>query len=180
LVPALSAAEIAIYGFEDGPQGWVIPKWAQTSMDYVTTELAVSPEHAQEGASALELRTHLPGERWTAAYVEREVEVTDWTPFGRVSVSAYLPAGAPSGLRGRIILTIGDQWVWTEMNRPVLLEPGQWTTITANLKPGSMDWKFFPDDGFRKNIRRLGVRIESDKQPSYNGSVFLDNVRLAE
>ncbi len=179
-MPRLAAEELVVYGFEDGLQGWVIPEWAKSSADYVVTELSVSPEQAAEGHQSLRLQAAFPGERWTGGYVERELEVTDWGAFGRIAVSVYLPPEAPQGLRGRIIVTVGDQWQWTEMNRAVPLAPGSWTPITANLKPGSLDWKFFPTETFRKDVRKLGIRIESDKQPSYTGPVFLDNVRLAE
>ena len=174
------AEEIVVYGFEGGLDGWVIPDWEKTSSDYVATQIAVSQEYAEEGQASLKLQADFPGGRWTGAYTEREVEVTDWGAFSQVAVSVYLPADAPAGLRGRIILTVGDQWRWTEMNQGVPLEPGRWTTIAANLKPGSMNWKFFPDDLFRKDVRKLGLRIESDKQPAYRGPVFVDHIRLGE
>ena len=174
------AEEIVVYGFEGGLDGWVIPDWEKTSSDYVATQIAVSQEYAEEGQASLKLQADFPGGRWTGAYTEREVEVTDWGAFSQVAISVYLPADAPAGLRGRIILTVGDQWRWTEMNQGVPLEPGRWTTIAANLKPGSMNWKFFPDDLFRKDVRKLGLRIESDKQPAYRGPVFVDHIRLGE
>lgn len=177
---ATEAAEIVVYGFEGGLDGWAIPDWARTSGDYVARQVSVSQEYPEEGQSSLKLQTEFPGDRWAGAYVEREVEVTDWGAFGYVAVSIYLPADAPSGLQGRIILTVGEKWQWTEMNRGVPLEPGQWTTITADLKPGSMDWKFFPDEAFRKDVRKLGVRIESNQRPAYQGPVFLDHVRVGE
>jgi len=174
------ATEIVIYGFEGTLEGWAVPDWAKGSEDYVAEHCAVSQEHAQEGAHALELGAAFPGGRWTGVYVEREMEVTDWSPFGRLSVDVYLPEQAPEGLRGKIILTVGGDWTWTEMNRSVPLAPGAWTTLSVNLKPGSMDWKFFPDDAFRGSIRKLGVRIESDRAPAYRGALYVDNVRLAE
>lgn len=174
------AAEIVIYGFEETAQGWAIPDWAKASNDYVSRDAMVSTTRAEEGQSALELRVSFPGDRWTGAYVEREVEVTDWSRFGQLSVSLYVPADAPEELIGRLILTVGEDWTWTEMNHGVPLQPGAWTGITANLKPGSLDWKFFPEESFRKDVRKLGVRVESDKRPVYTGSVFVDNVRLAE
>lgn len=179
LAPVLSAAEIVIYGFEDTPEGWAIPGWAKSSSDYVAQGAVVSQAHPSEGRCALEVSTAFPGDRWTGAYVEREVEVTDWSPFGQFSVDIFLPSDAPAGFRGRIILTVGDQWQWTEMNRSIPLTPGTWTTLSVNLKPGSMDWKFFPDEAFRKSVRKIGIRVESDTV-RYQGPVFFDNVRLAE
>ena len=176
----LHAAEIIIYGFEGTVDKWVIPDWAKTSADYVGKDLTVSKEQAAEGAYALTLRAEFPGGRWTGAYVEREVETTDWTPFGQLSADVYLPADTPAGLRGRIILTVGEQWQWTEQNRAVELAPGRWTTLTVQLRPGSTDWKFFPDDAFRRTVHKIGIRVESDKAPAYTGSIFIDHVRLAD
>jgi len=180
MVPVAQASEIVIYSFENNVEGWHVPDWAQGSSDYVLKEISVSSDVAQDGTSSLKLWAEFPGDRWTGAYVERQVEVTNWTPFGRLLVSVYVPPGAPAGLRGKIILTVGDSWTWTEMNRAVALTPGTWTTLTVNLKPGSMDWKFFPDESFRKAVDKIGVRIEAAQGVRYSGSVFLDHIRLAE
>lgn len=174
------ATEIVIYGFEQDQDGWTIPDWAKGSPDYVGKELAYSPDIAQEGVSSLKIWTDFPGQRWAGAYVEREIEVTDWTPFNRLTVSVYVPEGAPAGLQGRVILTVGEQWQWTEMNRTVALMPKTWTAMTVSLKPGSMDWKFFPDESFRKAVHKIGVRIESNQGPAYSGPVFVDNIRLSD
>lgn len=180
LTPVLGATEIIIYGFEGTLEGWAIPEWAKVSADYGGQGCLLSQEHVREGQHALELQAVFPGERWTGAYVEREAEVTDWSPFGRLSVDVYLPEYAPEGLAGKIILTVGSDWRWTEMNRSIPLPPGQWTTLSVDLRPGSMDWKFFPDEAFRQEVRRIGIRIESNHDSAYRGPVFLDNVRLAD
>ena len=177
---AATPVEVVIYSFEGGPQGWAIPDWARSSKDYVARECVVSEAFAGQGKDALDIQTDFPGKVWAGAYVERQVETTDWTPFGVLSADLYVPEHSPRGLRGRIILTVGNTWEWTEMNHGVKLEPGRWTTVSANLKPGSLDWKFFPTDQFRANVRKIGIRIESDKDPAYRGSIFLDNIRLSE
>lgn len=179
-MPLALAAEIVIYGFEGGLEGWAIPDWAKVSSDYGLKGVSVSKTVAQEETWALELHAEFPGGRWTGAYVEREIDVRDWTQFRHLSVSVYLPPEAPAGLKGRIILTVGESWQWTEMNRAVVLQPGAWTSIEADLTPTSLNWKFFLDESFRKDVRKLGVRIESDTQPAYRGSIFVDNVCLAE
>jgi hypothetical protein len=174
------AAEIVIFGFEEGLEGWAVPDWAKASADNVGLSCEVSEAQASQGTASMEIQADFPGGRWTGAYVERETEVTDWTEFGALSVDVFLPATAPEGLGGRIILTVGDRWEWTEMNRTVPLKPGAWTTIAVSVKRFSMDWKFFPDDEFRRSIRKIGVRIESNREPAYRGPVYLDNIRLAE
>jgi hypothetical protein len=176
---ASTPLELVIFGFEGTLEGWGIPDWA-ASPDYVATTCRVSQAHVRQDQWALELAADFPGGRWTAAYVEHEVQVRDWSLFGRLSVDVYLPGNAPQGLRGKLILTVGEQWQWTEQNRTVSLTPGEWTTVTVNLLPGSMDWRFFPGEAFRTDIRKLGVRIESDKGPAYRGAVFIDNIRLTE
>jgi hypothetical protein len=108
------------------------------------------------------------------------MEVIDWSQFSQLQAAVFLPSSAPEGLQGKLILTVGEQWTWTEMNRTVPLVPGEWTAITVNLKPGSMDWKFFPDERFRMSIRKLGVRVESNARPQYNGPVWIDAIRLVE
>lgn len=177
----LSAAEeLAIFDFEeDGLREWLIPGWAKESTDYTAKDLLTSKDFASHGEGAMQMLVDFPGAgKWTGAYAEIEMYVVDWTPFSALAVDVYLPYNVPNGLKGRLILTVGEKWEWTEMNRPVALKPDQWNTITANLKPGSMDWKFFPDEAFRKDIRKLGVRIESDRAPAYKGPIFIDNIRL--
>lgn len=169
---------LVMFDFEEGPDGWVIPDWAKTSLDYVGDGLAPSKETASHGNGSLQLMARFPGGKWTGAYAEIEMPVTDWGNYSQLAVDVYLPANAPKGLKSRVILTVGESWQWTEMNRPVELKAGRWTTITTNLKPGSMDWKFFPDEAFRHDVRRVGVRIESDKTPVYQGPIHVDHVRL--
>jgi hypothetical protein len=175
---AAQGEPLTIYDFEEGLQEWAIPDWAKEKEDDVGRVLSQSTETASRGKGSMQLLADFPGGVWTGAYVEVFMYVTDWSQFSAISVDVYLPPNAPTGLAGRIILTVGDQWTWTDMNRAVKLEPGKWTTITANLKPGSLDWKFFPTEAFRKDIRKVGFRVESDKKPAYSGPIYIDNIRL--
>ena len=174
------ATGLVIFDFENGLQDWQIPDWAKESEDDVGRVLSTSEEFASHGKSSMQLLADFPGGKWTGGYVEVLMPVTDWGQFGTVSVDVYLPSSAPAGLEGRFILTVGEKWEWTEMNRALPLEPGKWTTITANLRPGSLDWKFFPDDTFRRDIRKLGVRTESNNKPVYSGPIYIDNIRLGQ
>ena len=47
------AAEIAIYGFEGGVEGWAVPDWAKLSNDYTLKGLSTSKAMAQEGFMGL-------------------------------------------------------------------------------------------------------------------------------
>lgn len=176
---AQEPSELIMYDFEGNTQTWEIPEWATTSLDYVGKSVTASEDFASHGKGSLQVLTAFPGAgKWTGAYVEIDVPVTDWSQFGAMTADVYVPYNTPAGLQARFILTIGENWQWTEMNRPSKLKPDQWTTVTANLKPGSMDWKFFPTESFRKDIRRVGIRVESDKGPAYTGPIFIDHVRL--
>ncbi len=106
-------------------------------------------------------------------------EYFDWTPYNIISADVFLPEDAPFGLRANFILTVGEDWKWTEMTRSSKLIPGEWITITASIIPGSTDWRRTQvTDEFRANVRKLGIRLESNMRPAYSGPVYIDNVRL--
>ena len=175
------AEEITIFSFEEDTQEWGVPDWCFSKEDCVAErEIMISDAYASDGNKSLEVTANFPGGNWTGAYIETLLSVTDWSQFSRISADIYLPNDTPEGLIARIILTTGEGWVWNEMGKPVKLKPGAWTTVKANLKPGSMDWKFFPDESFRHDVRKLGVRVESDKGPVYAGKLYIDNIKLIE
>jgi len=92
--------------------------------------------------------------------------VTDWTD-------------APRGLRARLILTVGDDWKWSESNKALRLTPGEWTVIKVSLLADSLDWRRFITDEFRSDVKKIGLRIESNGVP-YEGSIFIDNITLSD
>lgn len=165
-----------LYGFEKGLKGWEIPDWAFEKDDCVGESIEVSSDYASEGKSSLKIMANFPGNRWTAAVAE-VMEFCDWTPYSTVSCDVMVPQDAPIGLKAKIVLTVGDEWTWTEMSRSISLEPGKWITISANLKPGSTDWKKTnPIDEFRADVRKIDIRIESNRKPAYKGPVYIDNI----
>ncbi len=176
---AVGAGKV-IFGFEEKAPSWEIPDWGFEKEDHVAESVAISTKFAKEGQSSLEIMANFPGAKWTAAYVEVQ-QFFDWTAYKTLSADIYLPKEAPFGLQARFILTIvkDNNWTWTEMTRMVKLIPGEWTTITADLAPGSTDWrKTQVTDEFRANVGKLGIRIESNMRPVYSGPIYLDNVRL--
>jgi len=174
---ALFAQEAVLFDFENGTCGWQIPDWALEKDDYVAKAVGVSQDSSSEGKSSLKVDVNFPGDKWSAAYVEI-ARYFDWSVYDRVSVDVYLPASAPAGLKAKMILTIGESWVWVEMAGSVPLEPGKWTTITANLMPMSTDFRASVDEAFRKDVRKVGIRIEANKKPAYTGPVYIDNFRV--
>ena len=172
--------EITLYGFEKDTEYWAIPDWSLEKQDYVTKSAEVSKDYAKEGSSSIKLTADFPGKTWKAALIELE-EYLDWTPYKKISCDIYLPKDAPEGLKAKIVLTVGDEWRFTEMSRAVFLTPGKWNTMSASLIPGTDDWKMMVvDDNFRKDIRKMAIRIESNKGPVYSGPVYIDNIRVTE
>jgi len=178
-LPAFAAAEDKlIFGFEKDAQGWEIPDWAMEQEDHVAKSVAASKDVAKEGKQSLKVMANFPGKVWTAALIE-DFEYFDWTPYKAVSVDIYIPKEAPIGLKGKLILTVGENWKFTEMSKAVSLVPGEWVNVTANLMPGSEDWKrTVVDDNFRKDVRKVAARVESNKKPEYNGPIYIDDFKL--
>ncbi len=175
------ANEVVLYDFERDPQGWNIPDWTLAKKDYVGEGISVSEFHASHGKYSLEFKVNFPAAReWRGAYVECTVDIQDWSNYGSLEADIFLPEGAPKGLRARIVLTVGSDWKWTEMNKALKLEPGEWTVVKVDLKPGSLNWKSFITDEFRQDVKKIGVRIESNGGIIYRGPVYIDNVKLSE
>lgn len=174
------AEDKVLFGFEKDTQGFEVPDWAMEQEDHVAKNIAVSKDIASEGKQSLKMDCAFPGKVWTGALVE-DFEYFDWTPYKAISVDLYIPQTAPSGLKGKLILTVGENWKFCEGARSVQLVPGQWVTVTASIIPGSEDWKkTIVDDNFRKDVRKLAVRVESNKKPEYTGPIYVDNIRLAK
>ncbi len=173
--------EVVLYDFEQDTQGWSIPDWAFSKEDHVGVEVGLSEFYTSHGKRSLELKVDFPGGKlWRGAYAECLVDVEDWSPYGSLQVDVLVPPGAPRGLRAKIILTVGEGWKWTEMNRAVKLEPGEWAVIKVNLRPGSLNWKSFITDEFRQEVKKIGVRVESNGGITYKGSVYIDNIKLLQ
>jgi len=181
-VPMPSTAPITeertYYDFESDLNGWEVPQWALGKSDYVASDAQVSPEVASKGKSSMMFKVDFPGNQWTAGLVEIQ-QFLNMSKYRVIRADIYLPPDAPVGLKAKLILTVGDNWKFVEMSRSIPLIPGEWATITANIEPGSYDWKrVVPDETFAEDVRKIAVRIESNRKPVYTGYIFLDNVRV--
>lgn len=175
---AATTEQKPLFGFEEEVPSWEIPDWCFEKDEYVAESIAISNKFAKEGNSSLEIMANFPGGKWTGVYIETQ-QYFDWTPYKTFAADIYLPKEAPFGLQGRFIFTVGPDWTWTEMSRMVKLVPGEWVTVTANLAPGSTDWRRTQvTDEFRADVRKIGIRVESNMKPVYNGPVYIDNIRL--
>ncbi|MFH1664815.1 MAG: hypothetical protein ABIA77_01570 [Candidatus Omnitrophota bacterium] len=175
---AYAEGETVLFGFEKGLDGWEIPDWAFDKGDHVQKEVSVSSEYADQGTKSLKIDAEFPGDRWAGAIVEI-MQYFDWTEYNTIACDVYIPVDAPLGLKAKMILTVGDTWKWVEMSKSAALKPGEWVVISADLMPGSIDWRRVQvDDVFRQDVRKLDIRIESNNKPAYTGPIYVDNIRL--
>ncbi len=174
--------EKVLFDFEKGPEGWRIPDWAFGKADNAAVGVVWTPEHSSRGRNGLKLVTDFPPKKWNGAYVEIEREpgaFMDFNGFDLLEVDVFLPENAPMKLKAQFILTVGEDWTWTEMRQEVELTPGEWTKLKADVRNTSLSWKAPMTDEIRADVRKLGVRIQSNSTP-YLGPVYFDNVRLAK
>ena len=170
--------ERTYYNFEGDLHGWEIPMWAMDKTDYVASDVTVSEEFSSKGDSAVKIEASFPGGMWYAALVEIQ-QYLDMSQYRVIRADVYIPEDAPEGLKSKIILTVGDNWKFVEMSQSVPLLPGEWMTISANIEPGSYDWKrVVPDEEFAQDVRKVAIRVESNHKPKYTGPIYIDNVRV--
>ncbi len=178
--PAPVAIGRVLFDFENDLEGWRIPEWATVKKDNALTEVASSGEQASHGARSLRMSTEFDASMWSGAYVEIERQSGEFMNFNghdAIQVSVYLPFSAPKKLKGEIILTVGEDWSWTEMRQPVELKAGAWTTVTADISDKSVAWKIPMNDAVRGDVRKLGVRVSANYL-GYHGPVYIDDLRL--
>lgn len=173
--------ERTLFGFEGADlDGWEIPYWALEKDDHVGKSIEVSKDFASERESSLKINCDFTGGRWTTALIEVE-RYMDFSGYDQIAVDIYIPKDTPLGLRAKLIITVGEDWKFTEMTRGIPLIPGEWVAIKADISPGSYDWKrTVPDEAFRADVRKIVIRIESNKRPVYKGPVYIDNLRIGK
>ena len=168
--------EKVLYDFETDEDGWEIPAWALDKPDHVAITAGVSADIASRGTKSLKVVSAFPGNAWTASLVEIQ-QFLDLGKYDVVSADLYLPPDAPEGLRAKMIVTVGEEWKFVEMSRSVKLEPGKWTNIIASLRKDSTDWKRTTvDEEFKSDVRKIALRVESNRKPVYSGPIYVDNI----
>ncbi|MFC1548856.1 hypothetical protein ACFL5E_02745 [Candidatus Omnitrophota bacterium] len=181
-VPSMApiTEERTYYDFESDLNGWEVPMWATGKTDYVARDAVQTTEIASHGQGSMKIESEFPGGLWTAALVEIQ-QYLDLSNYRVIRADIYLPPDAPIGLNAKMIITVGETWKFVEMSRSFPLIPGEWTTITASIEPGSYDWKrVVPDEKFAEDVRKVAIRIESNRKPKYTGGIFVDNIRVGK
>jgi len=197
------SAEKILSDFEKDDGGWGVPDWCFEKGDYVCKTSSISADVSNTGTSSLKLLVDFPGNAWKAGIAEYESDGSGLEEYGTISCSFYIPKTAPSGIKAKLILTVedGSEWLWVETMNTIDLTPSEWTVLAASIKSGSRDWMrplgsvisggspndpkvsgaqvYDVKDGFRANIRKIGVRVESDKT-GYAGPVYIDTIKVSE
>ncbi len=172
--------EKTLYDFEGTDEGWAIPVWAYDKPDHVATFFRNIKGIASHGNGSIELYAEFPGGKWSAAiaWIQQYLDISG---YDTILVDVFLPPNAPAGIRGKIILTVSEDWRFIEMIRGTKLEPGRWTTVAGDLSEKSNDWKrTVMNKTFKADVRNIAVRIESNKKTPYSGPIYIDNVRIAK
>lgn len=173
---------VMLFDYEVDLDGWRIPEWAFAKKDNAAAKVLLSKEQAFNGTQSLKIVTNFMPKMWSGAYCEVEREpgnFMDFTGYDTLMVDVYVPKEAPRKLTGEIVLTVGEDWSWTEMRKGIELVPGQWTTVTANITPESLDWKAKLTEALISDVRKLGVRVASNYM-EYKGQVYVDGIRLGK
>jgi hypothetical protein len=167
-----------LHDFENTDDGWGIPAWASEKPDHVASAARPVKGISSSGEYSLEVLSDFPGERWSASLIDIQ-QYLDLSDHSMISADIFLPREAPSGLRAKMILTVGENWRFVEMARTRALTPGQWTTLTADLSDGSGDWKRTEvNRQFREDVRKIALRVESNRKPRYSGPYYVDNITI--
>ena len=187
---AYPANEKITLDFEGTTGKWKIPDWAFMQDDDVAESVELSPKEFSTGENSMAVICDFPGITWASALVEVEQDY-DFTGYETISVDVYLPKKAPIDLMfARLILTVSEGWLFTEMRKRIPLVPGKWTTVSARLESAepegrSSDWKGRKDKRLFLHIdkiKKIAVRIEYDSAPPtrtgprYKGPIYIDNL----
>lgn|GEM_PF-2598601 len=171
--------EKALFDFETSMDGWEIPVWALDKEDHAQKSIDISSDISSRGEKSLRINSDFPAGNWNASLAEIQ-RYLDLSSYDAVSMDIFLPPDAPQrGFRAKLIFTVGEDWKFVEMSRSVRLYPGQWTQITASLKPDSKDWKWTKvDQGFKEDVRKISLRVEYEGRSPYSGPIYVDNFRV--
>ena len=119
MVPPLTSesGEAVLYDFEQDDDGWGIPAWALNLRDHVAVSSEHSDKYSSLGNWSLRIDSRFPDKQWSASLVEIQ-HFLNLKNFDIIAADIYFPETSRSKtLRGKIILTQGNNWDFTEMSR---------------------------------------------------------------
>ncbi len=158
--------------FEAGTTAWQAGT-ADVFSDSSSLSVALSPEHASQGAQSLQLKFELTDKPKAIVYLDRPLDLSQ---ARTLRLDIYNP-GTVAGVG--VAFTTGAQSVWYESDsHPVAA--GKTTSLVfdlsaSNYKAASTNWEFRTSIADLASVSRLAVIL----YPARSGSVFLDNLYLS-
>ncbi|HUJ24873.1 MAG TPA: hypothetical protein VLW85_02565 [Myxococcales bacterium] len=161
----------SIDSFEKGPQPWHASNWASVTLDAPVSATAFG---ASSGSLALNIPLTFTGNGYEQGYVGREGLNLSVAGCASIAVDVTLPAGAPAGMRGSIILLLGASGAWNGQADPVALTPGG--TVTVRL-PLAAAIDPVPSRALFKQVVGIGLKVDG-MNIAWSGPLAMDNVRV--
>lgn len=178
-----AAQPVVLYGFEQDTEGWTLPDWpdANKNEQGQITQPVCSISQATEGKQSLSALFYIASGRSSQGFVGVR-PLSDWRPFRRVLVDVFLPMEAPEGLNAQFYM-MGEGWHWHQGKQTVLLRPGHWTTVSADLagSASAAYWACAEGDlqSGLANVLDFGLRFGNNEPnwAGYHGWISVDNFR---
>jgi hypothetical protein len=164
-----------LFDFENGSQGWTLENDASKK----PVGLEVSSEPSNEGGHALKVPVHFPDP--ASIYRETALPGDDHKTQGVrfVSYDVFVPK-ACSGYVGSLFFLKDKDGLWYQARSRAALIPGQWNTVTADIRGDSPDviplghqgqW----DENQASRVTAVGITLYGERE--FNGEVLIDNIR---
>jgi hypothetical protein len=137
---------------------WHASNWADATLDANGKPLPVSSGKlgVTKGASALSANLRFTGAGYHQGYIGREGLQLSLAGCASLALDVTLPAGAPAGLNGSLVLLLGPSAAWNGQVDPVPLAPGSTVTLRLPLAGGIEP---VPARDLFKQLRGVGFRI---------------------
>jgi hypothetical protein len=168
--PAPACAVGQLTSFESGAAGWHPSSWASVTLGGTVGVAALG---ATDGSRALSVPLVFTGDGYEQGYVGVEGLSLSLAGCASLAVDVTLPAGAPGGLRGSLILLLGPDAAWNGQNDPVDLVPGQTVTVRLQLAGGIEP---VPARALLAQLTGVGFKMDG-AGVHWTGALALDNVR---
>ena len=196
-----------VYDWEDGLQGWMLEEenplamahgamrpvstnpdeetppgpteTPGTSPEVTSGKLSLSDVRASQGHKALAVPVHFPDPATIFRSNSQQADEYRMIGVRFIAYDVYLPPDCP-GFVGCLFFMKDKDGLWYQARSRAALIPGEWTTVTADIRGGSPDvtplghqgqW----DDNQASQIRTLGLTFYGDKK--FTGTLMVDNFK---
>ena len=164
---------------QDPPPGLTETVGAVTVPSTSSGKLSTSGVRSSQGRKALSVPVHFPDPVTIFRSNSNPADPYRMLGVRFIAYDVFIPSDCP-GFVGCLFFMKDKDGLWYQARSRAALIPGQWTTLTADIRGGSPDvtplghqgqW----DDNQASQIRTLGLTFYGDKP--FNGSLLVDNFR---